>query len=90
MEMGQVSPQYTVAVPGDQVIIECYSATSVKWLKNGEYPINATRYLSSLILTNIKKQDGGKYQCSGYQYPGDHNRSKIIAFTAIAVVLVAG
>jgi len=90
MQTGLVSPQYTVAVPGDDVIIECYSATPVKWLRNGDSPINATRNLSALILTNIKKKDGGKYQCSGYQYPGDNNRGKIIAFTAIAVVLVAG
>ena len=85
MDIGLVHPKYQILQPGEEIRIECHSITPVKWLKNG-VNFDAVTQLYTLIILNINKEDGGKYQCQGHF---DQNE-KYTAFTATAYVLVAG
>ena len=85
MDIGRVHPKYQILQPSDDIRIECHSATPVKWLKNG-VNFDAVTQLYTLIILNINKENGGKYQCQGHFY----KNGKYTAFTAAAYVLVAG
>jgi len=84
MVNGLVEPQHQITVPGGDATIECNSATPVHWLRKGE-SLRTFTVFTTLILRNITKQDGGKYECHGHL--DSKGRSP---FTATAMVLVAG
>jgi len=84
MVNGLVEPPYQINVPGGVVTIECNSATPVHWLRKGE-SLRTFTVFTTLVLKNITKQDGGKYECHGHL--GSKSRSP---FTATAILLVAG
>ncbi len=79
--VGKVFPEYQVALSGESVTINCYSASRLRWMRNG----NLLSVIGALVIENITQQLSGSYTCHGYR-----DRFKIIKFKASAKVLVAG
>ncbi len=82
---GNVHPEQQVVILWQEITINCYSSSSVRWKKNGKILSKGPdRTISNkLTILYAKYSDAGTYECKGHR---EDNQ----VFTAKAEVLVAG
>ena len=85
MRTGQVIPPYQVVLPGSDVSMKCHNVLRVTWLREKDNKVYITAILSTLVLKNITRQDGGRYLCKGYL-----DEKGFVPFSALSTLLVAG